>query len=174
MLRALGGQLELLAADPRNHYASTIRRMMGPRDAVRYGQPLRRMILAMPRMIAQLHKWSAGSGLPTRARRMQRFALNYLYDPIDFLSANNSGLFRYLDDAYLIARIYQLTLADHDRFGIANHGDGHALTKDVPEWIDLARQLLPKETSKIDELLVEVARGRRQGIKRSKRWTARP
>lgn len=160
MLRALGEQLKLLAADPRNHYTSTIRRLMGPREAVRYGQPLRRMILAMPDMITQLRGWSDGSGLPARVMRMQRFALDYLYDPIDFLPADNSGLFRYLDDAYLIARIYHLTLADHDGRGIKNHGSDRTLTKNVPQWIELARRLLPKETLKIDELLDEVAKER--------------
>lgn len=165
MLRALGEQLKLLAADPRNHYTSTIRRLTGPREAVRYGQPLRQMILALPRMITQLRRWSDGSGLPARVLRMQRFALTYLYDPVDFLSANDSGLFRYLDDAYLIARIYQLTLADEDGSGMRNHGSDRALAKSVPEWIELARRLLPKETSAIDEVLDEVARGR-DGIRR--------
>jgi len=159
MLKALGEQLKLLAADPRNHFSSTIRRLTGPREAVRYGQPLRRMILAMPPMISQLRRWSDGSGLPARVLRMQRFALDYLYDPIDFLSANGSGLFRYLDDAYLIARIYHLTLAEHDGFGAKNRGEDRALSQDVPEWITLARELLPKETSRIDEMLVEAARG---------------
>src|SRR5688572_14796333 len=114
MLKALGEQLKLLATDPQNHYASTIRGLTGPREAVRYGQPLRQMILALPPMIAQLRSWSDESGLPARVRRMQLFALAYLYNPTDFLSANSSGFFRYLDDAYLIARIYQRTLDDKD------------------------------------------------------------
>ncbi|MFH2204338.1 MAG: hypothetical protein ABIJ96_14560 [Elusimicrobiota bacterium] len=160
MLRALGQQLKLLAADPRNHFASTIRQLTGPREAARYGQPLRRMILAMPPMIAQVRRWGDQSGLPARVIRMQRFALAYLYDPIDFLPANSSGLFRYLDDAYLIARIYQLTLADHDGAGVKNRGDDRALADSVPEWIALARRLLPKETAKIDKVLAEAARGR--------------
>ncbi|MFH2204761.1 MAG: hypothetical protein ABIJ96_16730 [Elusimicrobiota bacterium] len=160
MLRALGEQLKLLAADPRNNFAVALRRLTGPREAVRYGQPLRRMILAMPPMIAQLRAWSDRSGLPVRVTRMQRFALDYLYVPIDFLPTKDLGLFRYLDDAYLIARIYQLTLADHDAAGIKNQGNDADLATNVPEWIELARRLLPKETAKIDELLAEVARGR--------------
>ena len=160
MLRALGEQLKVLAADPRNHYASDIRRLKGPREAVRYGQPLRRMILALPSMTRQLRKWSDRSGLPAPVLRMQRFALAYLYDPIDFLSAKSTGLFRYLDDAYLIAKIYHLTLAEHDRAGIRNRSDDQVLARSVAEWIELARRLLPKETSRIDYLLDEVARGK--------------
>jgi len=168
MLRALGEQLKTLAADPKNHYASTIRRLTGPREAVRYGQPLRRMILALPLMISQLRSWSDDSGLPIRVRRMQLFALAYLYEPTDFLSANSLGFFRYLDDAYLIARIYQRTLEDKDSSGIKNHSDDPSIAKHVPVWIDLARCLLPEETSKIDGLLDEVARGRHKKHKRSK------
>lgn len=167
MLRALGEQLKMLAADPKNHYASTIRQLTGPREAVRYGQPLRRMILALPLMIAQLRRWTDGSGLPVRVIRMQRFALAYLYDPIDFLSADSSGLFRYLDDAYLIARIYHLTLSDHDGSGIKNNGNDPALTKSVSDWIELTRRLLPKETSRIDAMLGEVALGRSASSKRT-------
>ncbi len=159
MLRALGERLRALALDPRNHFSSAIRRLMGPREAVRYGQPLRRMILAMPAMITQLRRWSDGSGRPPRVLRMQRFALAYLYDPIDFFRASSSGLFRYLDDAYLLARIYHLTLRERDASGRKNHGDDPAISKAVPEWIDLARRLLPRETSRIDELLDEAARG---------------
>ncbi len=167
MLKALGEQLKMLAADPRNHYSSTIRQMMGPREALRFGQPLRRMILALPTMIAQLHRWSDGSGLSLRAMRMQRFVLSYLYDPIQFMSAERSGLFRYLDDAYLISRIYELTLADLDGSGIKNRSDDRSLAKNVPLWIALARRLLPKETARIDALLDEVARGRGEGASRS-------
>jgi hypothetical protein len=160
MLRALGEQLKLLAADPRNHYASTIRRLTGPREAVRYGQPLRQMILALPPMIAQLRNWSDESGLPVRVRRMQVFALSYLYNPTDFLPADGSGFFRFLDDAYLIARIYQRTLADKDASGLKNRSNDASLEKQIPGWLDLAKCLLPREMSKIDELLDEVAQGK--------------
>jgi hypothetical protein len=166
MLKALGEQLKVLSADPRNHYTSTIRRLTGPREAVRYGQPLRQMILALPTMIAQLRDWSDESGLPVRVRRMQVFALAYLYDPTDFLSADSTGFFRYLDDAYLIARIYQRTLDDKDSHGVKNRSDDAAFAKHVPVWIDLARRLLPKETAKIDDLLDEVALGKHKQERR--------
>ena len=169
MLKALGDQLKLLATDPKNHYASTIRGLTGPREAVRYGQPLRQMILALPAMIAQLRSWSDESGLPIRVKRMQVFALAYLYNPTDFLSTSSSGFFRYLDDAYLISGIYQRTLEDKDSAGLKNHSDDASLAKHIPEWIDLAKRLLPKETSKIDELLDEVARGKRKQISRRKK-----
>jgi len=159
MLKALGEQLKVLAADPRNHFTSKLRALTGPREAARYGRPLRQLILALPRMTLQLRQWSDHSGLPPRVLRMQRFALSYLYDPIDFVSGDGVGLFRYIDDAYLIARIYESTLADHGGSGDKNHGD-RALAKSVPEWIELARRVLPKETAKIDALLEEVARGR--------------
>ncbi|MBI4424490.1 MAG: hypothetical protein HY554_12215 [Elusimicrobia bacterium] len=169
MLRALGEQLRMLAADPKNHYTSTLRLLTGPREAVRYGQPLRRMILALPDMIAQLRRWNDASGLPVRVVRLQRFALAYLYDPKDFLSAGRSGLFRYLDDAYLIAKIYAGSLAGRGGSGRRRHGDDPALAKSVPEWIELARRLLPKETAKIDALLDEVARNRSARAKRTAR-----
>jgi len=160
MLRALGEQLKILAADPKNNFASKIRQLSGPREAARYGQPLRRMILAMPHMITQLRLWNGEASLPARAKRMQEFALSYLYDPIDFLSARSSGLFRYLDDAYLIAKIYQTTLDDFKASGTKNPSQNSALSKNIPTWIDLAKRLLPKETAQIDKLLDEASRKR--------------
>jgi hypothetical protein len=88
MLSELGKQLKLLAADPRNNFSSILRQLTGPREAARYGQPLRRMILALPEMITQLRSWSDRSGLPPGVRRMQTFTLSYLYDPIDFSERN--------------------------------------------------------------------------------------
>ena len=163
MLRALREQLNLLAADPRNHYTSIIRRLAGPREAVRYEQPLRQMILAMPEMIAQSSNGAGGLGRPVRLRRIRGFVLDYLYNPTDFLPAHGPGLFGYLDDAYLIARIYHLTLAD----GPKHHVDGESLERNLPVWIKLARRLLPKETLKMDELLDGVARRRNRGIQRA-------
>jgi uncharacterized membrane protein YkvA (DUF1232 family) len=160
MLKALGEQLKLLAADPRNHFTSIIRQLTGPREAVRYGQPLRKMILALPKMISQLQRWSKESGLPIRSQRMQDYALAYLYSPTDFLPATHSGLFRYLDDAYLIARIYQETLQEKDSSGLKNQSEDPDIEKQVPGWIELARRLLPRETSRIDKLVDNVAQNK--------------
>ncbi|OVE76703.1 hypothetical protein BVX98_05330 [bacterium F11] len=160
MLKALGEQLKLLSADPQNHYTSAIRQLTGPREAVRYGQPLRQMILALPKMIAQLRHWSNESGLPIRVRRIHVFALDYLYNPTDFLPANDSGFFRYLDDAYLIARIYLQTLQEKDSSGFKNQCDDPDIEKQAPKWIDLARRLLPRETLKIDKLVDNVAQNK--------------
>jgi hypothetical protein len=112
-------------------------------------------------MMAQLRIWSDESG-PVQVRRMHNFALAFLYSPTDFLSTTSTGFFRYLDDAYVIARIYQRTLESKKSSGIRNHGDDASMDKNVPTWIDLARRLLPKETSRIDELLEEVARTKRK------------
>lgn len=167
MLRALGAQLSLMAADTKNHYTSIVRRLAGPREAVHYEQPLRRLILAMPDMIAQLRNWTDESGLPMRVRRLQSYALDYLYNPKDFLSVHSPGLFEYLDDAYLVVRVYQLSLADEGCSRLQFRIEGKSLAKSVPEWIELTRRLLPKETSQIDELLDDVARGRNGRIQRA-------
>lgn len=168
MLRALGERLRILASDPKNNFSSKIRRLTGPREAARYGQPLRRMILAMPQMIAQLHRWSDTSGLPPRLMRMQRFTLSYLYDPIDFLSSKNSGLFRYLDDAYLISRIFQITLAKNDASGSKNRSTHRALAQNIPEWIAIARLLLPHETAQMEDLIAEAGRAKPRTRKKTK------
>ena len=54
MLNRLREQLDLLATDTKDPYAEIMRGLAGPRDASRLGDPLRRMILAVPDMVSWL------------------------------------------------------------------------------------------------------------------------
>lgn len=156
MLNALQGQLKLLAADPNDSFTATIRKMVGPREAVNYEQPLRALVLALPAMIWQVRGWITESKFSSSLSRLHGFAMAYLYSPEDFLPESSMGLFGYLDDAYLVARVYHRTILEADSFGNKRFVENEALPMDVHNWIKLARQLLPKETAAIDKMLEEV------------------
>lgn len=156
MLNALQKQLKLLAADPNDPFSGSIRKLVGPREAVMYEQPLRAMILAMPAMIWQIRAWVAESNISPSLSRLHGFAMAYLYSPEDFLPESSMGLFGYLDDAYLVARVYHRTLLEPDSFGAGRFPGSESLPRDTHDWIRLARQILPKETSAIDKMLEEV------------------
>lgn len=157
MLNALKNQLKLLAADPKDPYTATIRKLAGAREAVRYEAPLRRMILAMPSMIAQIRAWFTESQLPSSSRRLHGFAMAYLYSPDDLLPLHRLGLFGYLDDAYLVAKVYHLSMSEADSTGLRPFPEDARLSREIPQWLDLARGLLPEETAALDRMLDEAA-----------------
>ncbi len=156
MLNALHAQLKLLAADPADPFAAIIRKLAGPRDAGGYEQPLRALILAMPAMTGQIRAWLTESKSASPIGRLHGFAMSYLYSPEDFLPESSMGFFGYLDDAYLIARVYHRTVLEADFFGNRRFAENETLPGDVHTWIKLARELLPGETAAIDSMLEEV------------------
>lgn len=153
MLNAFRNKLETLASDPADPFRAAIIARAGARDAVRYEKPLRDMILAMPRLLAQISLWSRDLGLPEPLRRAQIFALAYIYNPEDFLPEKDSGLFGFVDDAYLVTSVFHRTLEEVGPAGLRPLVDDNALAMRVPDWVRLTRQLLPDVTEKMDHLL---------------------
>jgi len=162
MLNALKNQLKVMAADPNDPYTATIRKLVGAREAVHYEGPLRRMILAMPSMIAQIRGWFSEFESPAPSRRLHGFAMAYLYSPDDLLPEHSLGLFGYLDDAYLVAKVYHRRMLEADSTGLWPFPEDEKLSQEVPQWIDLSKQLLPEETATMDRML-DAATQKRDG-----------
>ncbi len=156
MLNALEAQLKQLALDSKDPFATTIRRLVGLPEAPRYAKPLRRFVLAMPTMIREIQAWSGQTEQPPSLRRLQLYALNYLYSPTDFLPDGNLGLFSYLDDVYLLASVMQRTLNESEAIGKRLSIRDKSVRKELPNWLNMTRQLLPTETMKIDQLMDEI------------------
>ena len=164
MLQALKNQLRTLAEDPRDPFAANIRKRVGTVEAVHYTKPLRSLILVMPELIAQIRAWMEQPALPPRLKHLHGFLLSYLYHPTDFLPEDSVGLFGYLDDAYLVGSVYARTMQQLDhrtRRTLPNLAD---LSGQVAKWLELARQLLPSETQRIDHLLEEIIAGRSEAF----------
>ncbi len=156
MLNAFRQQLKQLSLESRDPYTSIVRRLVGPRAAVEYEKPLRQMILALPDMAHQVHQWTDAPALPAPLRPLNTFVLRYLFHPDDFLSEKNLGLFGYLDDAYIVASVYERILSQSRANGGRLTVGDPALAKNIPQWTALVRALLPNETKKMDQLLDEV------------------
>ena len=165
MLQALKSQLRALAADPHDSFTAHIRKRVGTVEAVHYTKPLRSLILVMPELIAQIRAWMEEPAIVPQLKRLHGFLLSYLYHPTDFLPESD-GLFGYLDDAYLVGRVYARTMQQLDhrtRRTLPNLAD---LSGQVASWLDLARRLLPTETQRIDHLLDEIVGGRPEAFHR--------
>ncbi len=153
MLKALKNQLKLLSMDPKDPFTSEIRRRVGPREAVHLEDPLRHMVLHLPEMIAQIRRWSSASDISQETKRLHEFILAYLYNPSDFLPEKTLGLFGYLDDAYVVASAYQRTAQSDDWAELKPLVDDVGLSIRVPDWMAMARELLPHETARIEQML---------------------
>ena len=164
MLQALKSQLKTLAEDPHDPFAANIRKRVGTVEAVHYTKPLRSLILVMPELIAQIRAWLEEPALPPRLKRLHGFLLSNLYHPTDFLPEDSVGLFGYLDDAYFVGRVYARTMQHLDhrtRRTLPNLAD---LSGQLAQWLELARQLLPAETQRIEQMLDGILEGKHEAF----------
>ena len=167
MLYALKIHLKTLSIDPSDPFTQHVRDRVGAREAVRFEQPLRNMILVVPDMVAQIRAWMVEPGMPPQLRQLHGFALAYLYNPEDLLPEQVHGLFGYLDDAYFVASVFQRTMTA--RRGLRN-GESWGKSKiaeQLPSWINLTKELLPKETTQIDQIIDDLHVGRDEGLLRA-------
>ncbi|KAF0123991.1 MAG: hypothetical protein FD154_2538, partial [Elusimicrobia bacterium] len=155
MYQQLQDRLNALAGDPTDPFRGTIRALVGPRDAVLYERPVRELILALPAMTRQIRAWGSDRFQPG-VIRLHGFTMAYLYSPEDLLPETSLGLFGYLDDAYLAARVYHRTLLEADCCAAGALPADAPKPVDIDNWIRLAKQLLPRETAALDKMLDEV------------------
>src|SRR5262245_48291494 len=111
-MKAFRKQLTALSLDPKDSFAQQIRMLAGSHEAALYEAPLRQMILAMPEMVLQIRQGLLDTAQPWRIRRLHNFVLAYLYNPTDLLPEKTEGLFGYLDDAYLVALVYETAMRE--------------------------------------------------------------
>lgn len=164
MLQAFKTQLLIMARDPHDPFLATVRKIVGPREAVHFAAPLRKMVLALPDMIEGIRSGIEHANLDPSVRRLQNFALTYLYSPTDYLPEKSFGLFGYLDDAYLIGNVYERTLNEIAARGIKLKSSGKVKIEEVRQWIEMARHLLPNEMISIDQLLQNIGRRTGNGV----------
>ena len=128
---------------------------------------LKGLVAAFPDMAAQLRLWAQEPGVPGALRRLQEFAAAYARNPDDILSDKLPGLFGYLDDAYLTARIYDATVLNPAWDRDPGAPPPGAYEKDLPFWLAEIRRVIPTETERIDAMLRAVVEGIRSGGGRS-------
>jgi len=114
------------------------------------------MVLALPGMVEGIRESVEKTSLDPSVRRLESFALAYLYSPTDYLPEKSFGLFGYVDDAYLIANVYERTLNELAARGLRLKHGNKIKINDVQNWIEVAKRLLPNEMSGIDRLLQDV------------------
>lgn len=159
MLKAMKEQLKHLAQTDQEYFHRYLRERVGKKATALLEEKLKEIIIIMPDLVTRVYFHWQRSPHPSPVKKLGGFLLTYLYTPEDFLSAKEWGLFGYLDDAYLVAKIYTRVIDEVRE-------DHHRITKQDEQYYDLAKYLkkyvrgvIPKESKKIDEMLVHLEQG---------------
>lgn len=163
MLKAMKGQLSILAIDNAEEFAAHIRKRVKAGQARLAVSKSLNLIMIMPDLIAQIRDTSEDRTLSPELRRLNQFLLVYFYHPVDFLADGVGGLFGYLDDAYFVARVYQRIRATSGRQA---RPSAKELTLDLSASLDVVKRVIPKEARRIDGLIEELIRGRQESLER--------
>jgi uncharacterized membrane protein YkvA (DUF1232 family) len=159
MLKALKNQLLELANDSSDSFVMEIEKQIGTDKSPHFISELRDFILVIPEMIAQIRDWSDDPNMPSNLKHVHEYMLTYLYNPVDFLNYKTYGLMGYLDDAYLVGRVYEETMNETKYIAIHYLNNQKDLSKKLHSWLEKTREILPEETRKIDQMVHELLLG---------------
>lgn len=152
-------QLSLLAIENGEVFATHVRKRVKAKHAQVAISKSLNLIMIMPDLIAQVRDASEDRQLSSEIRRLNQFLLVYFYHPVDFLPDDAGGLFGYLDDAYFVGRVYQKI---RSITGKQAHASAKELTLDLTAALEVVKTVIPKESRKIDALIEELIRGKRE------------
>ncbi len=151
MLIALKEELKRLAADPKDPFHHKIRARVGKRATGMLEKRLKQTVLIMPSLITRIRIYWERKDSSASIKKLGGFLFAYLYNPQDFLSEEEHGLFGYLDDAYLVICIYEKVLEGN--LGI--DGEDIEFLKVITKTKKYVESLIPAETKKIKEMVDE-------------------
>lgn len=155
MLTSFKERLKQMAADPKDPFNDIVRRRLDKARAPAASVKLRNLTLLLPDMLGRIHAWGGEARVPVELRRLTGDLLTYMYHGRDFIH-DNQGLFGYVDDAYVVARVYEGFL---EVLGPAR-GVSPSL-KEVREMLCAAQDVLPGECAAMDDMIAEMRAGDR-------------
>lgn len=162
MPETLKQQLIQLVLKDKGAFAQEIRARFPRRGSRVAAAQLRNFILVMPEMIAQIRAWVNNPSMSSPLKRLHGFVLSYLYIPVDFLPDDQDHLFGYLDDAYLVGRVFGEIAAELGPVAHPSLPSARDLVQQLPKWLRLAKRVIPEEAAKVDRLVKESTEGRRE------------
>jgi len=159
VLNELRRRLKEMAMDQMDLYSQKVRELAGPGDAALFDEPLRQMILALPDMLGQIRQLVDEWPYITSMRRGLNYLLSYLHNPADCFPDYKDELFGYMDDAYLVALVYDWFVNTSAVCGVPMKPHNKQLADQLPQWIRLSRTLAPAETAYLDSLFESMKQG---------------
>ena len=160
MLRAMKEQLKILALDEDKRFHNILRARIGKKATGLLENRLKQLIILMPDLVERIHYYYGHLQKDNSiTKKLGGYMLTYLYHPTDFISEEEWGLFGYLDDAYFGAAVFEKIIHEvsvEDQILIEPD-------KKFNESLKLlkasARSVIPKEASKIDNMIQDIVNG---------------
>lgn len=119
-------------------------------QGARHEGALRGLVLVLPDLLGQTGAWFAASGETPRAlRQVYATLLSYVYHVVDVIPEEVHGFWGYLDDAYLVGRVYLETVGLHP---VDSRRFDAGFDAQLGEWLALTRVVVPAHTRRLDTL----------------------
>ena len=166
MLRAFKEQLKYLSQVSDEVVIKKINIHSHREDGVSLVKPVRNLILVMPDLIEQIRAWSNDSDIPVEEKKLNGFVLTYLYHPVDFLPEAEYGFFGYLDDAYMVGKIFARMTARLQVKQVKMTDNILDISRNINDWLEKVRQVIPEEVKKIDALIDDLSQGHLESFDR--------
>ena len=160
MLRAMKEQLKSLAKDENKEFHGHLRQKVGKKATALLEGRLKKIIVLLPDLVGRVYDYWRVQPHASQTKILSAYVLTYLYLPKDFLPEDEWGLYGYLDDAYLVAKVYTTILDEVERSGGKIDAADQKLSEEVKLLQKSLRIVIPKICEKIDEMIAELAEGK--------------
>jgi hypothetical protein len=160
MENELKERFKVIAEKDGSNFDMRVKSILQMEGAEADADSLRNFILMIPDFIRQIRVWMNDPQVLGKYKELHGFFLTYLYHEDDFLPDTNGGLFGYLDDAYMIGRVYEMTMRGQGFASRVSIIDSKTVKKDVPRWLKITQRVIPGETEKIDRMIDDILQGK--------------
>ena len=155
MLNAFKNYLSLLVVEGGDAYSKRIKKRLGKKFTDLHLSKSINLILIMPHLIALSRELSNAETVSPSLKRLNGYLLTYFYPPPKSIAEENGGLLGYLDDAYLVGSVVQRLKSQ-----AALRTENLDLVKDLEDSLQKTREIIKKESRRIDHLVAELEDGK--------------
>jgi len=160
MLKAFYSQLRRLAAEKDDLFHEHVQSRVGKMAVSALEDELKKAILLMPDIMSRISVLWAQLELRSRVKEVGSYLMGYMYNPKDFIPEDEgSGLFGYLDDAYLVSLVYDLLTEELMRAGKHLSSEEEQLRKQIVGFKRKIKSVIPLEATKIQQMVGEILTG---------------
>jgi uncharacterized membrane protein YkvA (DUF1232 family) len=159
MLKVLDDQLRSLANFDADSFHEEIAKHLNGKVTEEQIKAVKEFIFLLPPVLKQLNNYWSNKRTPHEAKKLSGLILTYFFHPNNFISEESSGLFGYIDDAYMVVstflRIEEISQRDwHEK-----SSEELDLLRRCRALIIAPRLVIPNEAAKIDELIYSMIHG---------------
>ena len=162
MLKAFKDQLRVLSIDPKDQFHMFIRKRVGKKATQLLEKKLKKLILLTPGLVSRIYSLWSGFKAPLEIKRTSGFLLTYMYHPKDFLAEDSLGLFGYLDDAYLVATVYEQLIEELSERGFDLTQEDERTVSEIRNLKKSAKIVIRSEAEKIEKMVAEILEGKKE------------